>query len=159
MRGIVALICALVLGCATAPPAPTPSSRSKAVARSHLADFLPVAFEVHSGPGVDTCFRFCWGIGGGDGERCSWIGTREPTLIETTAPVDAGLYWDTGAEDPCTVKDLTYGSITQRLLNHRLRPKRWCILMAVMRMEMSMHRLYRGRSKYLASIVITARGV
>jgi hypothetical protein len=42
-------------------------------------------------------------------ENNFWIGTREPTLIETTAPVDAGLYWDTGAEDPCTVKDLTYG--------------------------------------------------
>ncbi len=42
-------------------------------------------------------------------ENNFWIGTREFILIESTAPEDAGLYWDTGAEDPCHVKDLTYG--------------------------------------------------
>jgi hypothetical protein len=42
-------------------------------------------------------------------ENNFWLGTREPSRIESNIPLNAGLYWDTGAEDPCTVKDLTYG--------------------------------------------------
>jgi len=42
-------------------------------------------------------------------ENNFWLGSRDPVLIVTDIPADAGIYWDTGAEDPCTVKDLTYG--------------------------------------------------
>ena len=38
-----------------------------------------------------------------------WIGTRQPTLIDTTIPEEAGLYWDTAVDDSCQEKDLTYG--------------------------------------------------
>lgn len=42
-------------------------------------------------------------------ENNFWLGTREPLFIQSTIPAEAGLYWDTGASDPCSVKDLTFG--------------------------------------------------
>jgi hypothetical protein len=38
-----------------------------------------------------------------------WIGTHDPVAIRSDIPVEAGLYWDTAAEDPCTENDLTFG--------------------------------------------------
>lgn len=38
-----------------------------------------------------------------------WIGTREPSDIDTNLPDSAGFYWDTGLSDSCQEKDLSFG--------------------------------------------------
>ena len=59
------------------------------------------AFQVHCFPWEENNF---------------WLGTREPVLIETDIPGDAGIYWDVGNEDACSEKDLTYGIYNPEVL-------------------------------------------
>lgn len=49
-------------------------------------------------------------------ENNFWLGTREPSLMVTNIPDDAGIYWDVGNEDPCSQKDLTYGIFNPEVL-------------------------------------------